>query len=424
MALTVYLNAERVGTLQLDTQRRFVFQYHDAWLGNAQAVPLSLALPLRAEPYANDSARPFFSNLLPEAQLRELIARKLGISEGNDYGLLEAIGGECAGAVSLYSEETPPKIEGDYQPLDEQGLHELIEQLPRRPMLAGEGKIRLSLAGVQNKLPVYFDGHTISLPQGGLPSSHILKPAIREYENSVFNEAYCMQLARAVGLNVPDVTLIENRGQWLYLVSRYDRERDSSGTLRRLHQEDLCQALGILPEAKYEKEGGPSLADCFGLIKHHSIQPAADQLQLLNWVVFNYLIGNADAHGKNISLLLTQQGPKLAPFYDLMSTAIYPELTDRPAMKIGGEDRPQWIIARSWEALANECGIGFKLVKQTLEKLSRALEQQAPAIANAFTQNGATALTTAVQQVIAQRSKKIETGFNAAANNSGDQGEQ
>ena len=415
MALTVYLNNEKLGTLQLDGRRRFVFQYDAAWLARPGTVPLSLALPLRIEPYTDDSARPFFSNLLPEAQLREVIARKLGISETNDYGLLEAIGGECAGAVSLYPEEATRVTDGGCQALSEQALHDLIEQLPRRPMLAGEAEMRLSLAGVQNKLPVYFDGQIISLPRGASPSSHILKPAIREYPDSIFNEAYCMRLAQAVGLNVPEVTLIENLGQWLYLVSRYDRERDSGGKLYRLHQEDFCQALGILPETKYEKEGGPSLADCFDLIKTHSIQPAADQLQLINWVVFNYLIGNADAHGKNVSLLLTQQGPRLAPFYDLMSTAIYPELNERPAMKIGGEDRPKWIIARSWEKLAADCGIGFKLVKQTLEKLSHALQEQAPEVAGQFDQTRQSRdAITAIQQVIGQRISKIEVGFNAA----------
>lgn len=417
MTLTVYLNNEKLGSLQLDARRRFIFQYDAAWLARPDAVPLSLALPLRAEPYTDDSGRPFFSNLLPEAQLREAIARKLGISETNDYGLLEAIGGECAGAVSLYPEEAEPVTDGEYQALDEQALHDLIEQLPRRPMLAGEGEMRLSLAGVQNKLPVYFDGQGISLPRGASPSSHILKPAIREYPNSIFNEAYCMRLAQAVGLNVPAVTLIENQGDWLYLVGRYDREKDSHGSLQRLHQEDFCQALGVLPETKYEKEGGPSLADCFSLIKAQSIQPAADQLQLLNWAVFNYLIGNADAHGKNVSLLLTQQGPRLAPFYDLMSTAIYPGLSERPAMKIGGEDRPQWIIARSWEKLSTDCGIGFKLVKQTLEKMSRTLLEQAPEVARYFEQTQqAREVIAAIEQVIAQRINKIESGFNAAAN--------
>lgn len=145
MSLIVHLNDEKLGALQLDERHRFVFQYDAAWLARPNAVPLSLALPLRPEPKADDSARPFFSNLLPEAQLREAIARKLGISETNDCGLLEAIGGKCAGAVSLYPEGAEPVGDGEYQALDEQALHVLIEQLPRRPMLAGEGEMRVSL---------------------------------------------------------------------------------------------------------------------------------------------------------------------------------------------------------------------------------------------------------------------------------------
>lgn len=415
MALSVYLNEHRVGLLQLDAQRRFVFQYDSAWLSSAESVPLSLSLPLQEAAYTDDSARPFFANLLPEAQLREVIARKLGLSENNDYGLLEAIGGECAGAVSLLPQDQPLDEQGHYQPLNEDELHTLIEQMPQRPMLAGEGEMRLSLAGVQNKLPVYFDGTQIYQPHGGKPSSHILKPAIRDYHGSVFNEAYCMQLAKAVGLLVPEVTLYNNQGQWLYLISRYDREPDQQGDLVRLHQEDFCQALGILPEAKYEKEGGPSLADCFNLLRERSIQPVIDLPQLVNWVVFNYFIGNADAHGKNVSLLLTQHGPMLAPFYDLMSTAIYPGLSDKPAMKIGGEDRPDWIIARSWQQFSEETGIGFKMVKQTLEEMSDHLAQQAPPLAKQFSHDYAeTNVPNEIQQIIKQRSEKITNSFSAA----------
>jgi len=167
MALAVYLNSTHVGQLWLDDQRRFLFQYAQQWLQSAHAIPLSLSLSLRQEAYENDLARPFFSNLLPEARLRENIARKLGISEQNDYALLEAIGGECAGAVSLWPQGGQPSTQGHYQPLTEDELHTLIQQLPQRPMLAGEGELRLSLAGAQNKLPVYYDGQSISLPNGG-----------------------------------------------------------------------------------------------------------------------------------------------------------------------------------------------------------------------------------------------------------------
>lgn len=415
MALSVYLNNNYVGQLWLDERRRFLFQYEQQWLQSPHAIPISLSLALREEIYDNDLARPFFTNLLPEARLKEGIARKLGISEQNDYALLQAVGGECAGAVSLSPQGSQPNTQGHYQPLTEDELHTLIQQLPQRPMLAGEGPLRLSLAGVQNKLPVYFDGHRISLPNGALASSHILKPVISEYQSSVMNEAYCMHLAQAIGLPVPKVTLLNNQGQWLYLVSRYDRERDQNGTIIRQHQEDFCQALGILPEIKYEKEGGPSLADCFRLTREQSIQPLIDLRQLLNWVVFNYLIGNADAHGKNVSLLLTQQGPRLAPFYDLMSTAIYPGLTDKPAMKIGGEDRPKWIIASSWQKFAEESEIGFKLVKQTLEKMSANLAQQALQLAEHFSHEyEEDDVPDKIQQVIRQRGEKIVNSFNAA----------
>jgi len=330
---------------------------------------------------------------------------------------LEAIGGECAGAVSLYPEDQLPSSEpGRYQPLDEAELQLLIQRLPEQPMLVGEGELRLSLAGVQNKLPVYFDGKQISLPKGNAASNHILKPAISHYPDSIFNEAYCMRLAAAIGLNVPQVSLLENRGQWLYLVSRYDRQCSSPAeAIQRLHQEDFCQALAILPDIKYEKEGGPSLADCFELIRKQSIQPVIDLRQLLNWMAFNYLIGNADAHGKNISLLLTAKGPKLAPFYDLLSTTIYPGLSERPAMKIGGEDRPQWIIARSWQQLADDCGIGFKLLKQTLDKTAAALQQHAPIVAQEFQHTEqARACIAAIEQLMQTRRKKVTDSFNAA----------
>ncbi len=411
MALSVCLNHDYVGRLWLDEQRCFVFQYAESWLSSSIAIPLSLSLPLIDEPYIADTARPFFTNLLPETELRYAIARKLGVSYKNDYALLEAIGGECAGAVSLLPEGQKPDKEGYYQPLSKRGLHELIEQLPRRPMLAGESDMRLSLAGVQNKLPVYFDGEQVSLPHGGLPSSHILKPVIREYQNSTINEAYCMKLAQAVGLSVPDVTLLRTQKQWLYLIRRYDRELDGH-KITRLHQEDFCQALSILPEVKYEKEGGIGFAGCFKLIREQSIQPVIDLQQLLNWAVFNYLIGNADAHGKNVSLLLTAQGPKLAPFYDLMSTAIYPDLTNKPAMKIGGEDRYQWIIARSWQKFAEETGVSFKLVKQALEKMSENLAQKAPKLAQQFEQDfGNVGVVRKIQSIIEQRSKKAMMSF-------------
>ncbi|MGB0713209.1 MAG: type II toxin-antitoxin system HipA family toxin [Gammaproteobacteria bacterium] len=363
--LDVFLGGDRVGSLWLDPGRRFVFRYEANWLARADAFPLSLALPLRVEAFADDQARPFFSNLLPESELRRLIARRLGLSERNDFALLEAVGGECAGAVSLLSADVIPPAESAYRFLDESELNALITDLAQRPMLAGEQGMRLSLAGTQNKLPVVYEEGRVGLPMGSAPSSHILKPPIAHYPDSVWNECFCMRLASQVGLAVPPVMILAASSP-LYLVRRYDRENLSGVGLRRVHQEDFCQALGIAPDQKYEREGGPGLRACFELLRRVSVQPVVDMKAMLEWVVFNYLIGNADAHGKNVSLLLTAQGPRLAPFYDLMSTAVYPGLSERMAMRVGGEDRPDWIIERRWRGFADEVGIGFKLLHQTL----------------------------------------------------------
>lgn len=413
-SLDVYLGTDKVGRLWLDVGRRFVFQYDADWLASEAAVPLSLALPLRADAFGDDRARSFFANLLPESDLRRMIARKLGLSEQNDFALLEAVGGECAGAVSLLPDDKPPVGEGRYRALDDDELNALIADLPKRPMLAGEAGIRLSLAGAQNKLPVLFDGSRVSLPLGSAPSSHILKPPIAQYPDSVENEHFCMQLARRVGLAVP-ATMLLDKAQRLYLVERYDRLPRSDGGLQRLHQEDFCQALGVPPDQKYEKEGGPGLAQCFTLLRDTSIQPVADLRALLQWVIYNYLVGNADAHGKNISLLLTDQGPRLAPFYDLMSTAVYPDLAERLAMGIGGEDRPGWIIERRWRRFAVDIGIGFKLVRQTLLHMAEQVDSEATQLAQQFhAEHGDCEVVDAIVGVISKRKAKITHALAAA----------
>ena len=404
--LNVYWHKDIVGILQLDEKRRFVFQYAPEWLKQENAMPLSLSLPLQAEVYSDDQARPFFANLLPESELRRTIARKLGLSEQNDFALLEAVGGECAGAISL-SEGPLADDNSRYRLLDDEQLNTLVEELPKRPMLAGEEGIRLSLAGAQNKLPVYFDGKQVSLPMGTAASTHILKPAIKQYSQTVENETFCMMLAARMGLPVPDVTIL-HKAEPLYLITRYDRQHDQKNTITRLHQEDFCQALGIAPDMKYEKEGGPSLKACFELLRNNSIQPIADVRHLLQWVVFNYLIGNADAHAKNIALVFTPTGPVLAPFYDLMCTAVYDELTDRVAMKIGGEDRPSWIIERRWQQFAEDIDVGYKLVKQTLEKMSQQIVAEAKAVQQEFAQqHGECELLQRINNIIETRAGKI-----------------
>ncbi|MEA3362686.1 MAG: type II toxin-antitoxin system HipA family toxin [Thermodesulfobacteriota bacterium] len=355
--LVVFIDNTVVGYLWLDENRTFCFQYAENWL-QTSAIPLSLSLPLRSTPYLDDEAHSFFANLLPEQKIRQVIARNLGVSPQNVFGLLEKIGGDCAGAVSLYPEGLQSTVEKTHPPVSSQQLAQIIKELPQKPFLAGEVGFRLSLAGVQNKLPVLFSQGQFALPQGGAPSNCIIKPPIETLDGTVENEAFCMILAAAIGLHVPKSYIYGLDDTRIFTIERYDRAGEEDG-LKRIHQEDFCQAMGTLPEYKYEHEGGPSFAQCVALLRQVSTKPGKDVISLLDWLIYNFLIGNSDAHGKNISFLLLPQGPVLAPFYDLLSTRIYAHygLTSDMAMKIGGEIDPGKVTKKSWEALAEEIQI-------------------------------------------------------------------
>jgi len=316
------------------------FQYHGEYLNSEKPLPLSRHLPLQSAPFGDSPSRAFFANLLPEGGVRIQVARQVGVSPDNVFGLLEAIGGDCAGALSLVTEEALPVSSGAYRAVSDDSLAAELANLTAHPLLAGEEGVRLSLAGAQNKLPVYWDGSGYQIPEGISPSSHILKTAIPQLENTVINEAFCMNLAARVGLPVPvaDVAVIGT--QQVYRVERYDRKRSADGLLERLHQEDFCQALGIPPELKYEKEGGPGFRDCFRLVEECSSEPLPDIQHLLNWAMFNFIIGNADAHGKNLSFLYQDGGVRLAPFYDLISTAVYERINNKFAIRWVGRRIP------------------------------------------------------------------------------------
>ncbi len=380
-ALDVYLRGVKAGRMEGRAAARMRFTYDTEFPARPGAIPLSISLPFGPESFDEARTRPFFAGLLPEGVVREALARRLGLSQTNELGLLEAIGGECAGAVAVVPAGDDAPAHGGYEALDEERLHDLVGRLPSRPLLAGEGALRLSLAGAQHKLPVFLDNETVSLPKGDAPSTHILKVPIRDVPETVENEAFCMALARECGLLVPDAFARRVRGKSVYFVRRYDRAVGSSGRIERLHQEDLCQALGIPPELKYEQEGGPSLASCVELLRGHSVQPAIDVRALIAWTAFNHLIGNADAHGKNIALLLLGSGPRLAPFYDLLCTEIYPGLTERHAMAIGGEKRPEWRMDRHWKRLADELLVGSALVRRLVSEMAKRVRAAAPALA-------------------------------------------
>lgn len=380
--LDVYLNQDLAGVLE-ESQGKLRFRYQPAWLESERFIPLSVTMGRQPEPFADEFARPFFENLLPEGDIRGAIAKLKQVSERNTFGLLGEIGGDCAGAISLSPHGGKPRPDEGYEVLPNKRLAEVLAGMAKRPLLVIDDELRLSLAGAQNKLPLHYDGKQLSLPRGGAPSSHILKPGSRGFEHMPANEHFCMRLADALGLPVP-ATLMLRKPESLYLVERYDRARAPRGQLTKIHQIDFCQALNLPSRKKYEHEGGPSLALCFEVIKKFSSQPAKDRLNLISWAIFNYLAGNADAHAKNLSLLITREGVALAPFYDLVSTAAYRELTEKLALKIGGENRPDWIRKRHWDGLAAISDTNPRIVWQQIEKLARTIVDKARDTAGAL----------------------------------------
>jgi serine/threonine-protein kinase HipA len=384
--LDVYLHRRLVGQLIQDEHGQMIFRYASNWLGAAGAVPLSHSLLLRKETFDRNECRGFFAGLLPEESKRQIIARNLGISARNDFAMLEQIGGECAGAVTFVLEgQSLPEQECSYRPLTSEQLARLLKDLPRRPLMAGEDGVRLSLAGAQDKIAVHVAGNQISLPLGSSPSTHILKPAIEHYEGIVFNEALCMKLAHAIGLPAARTEIRHVEGIDYLLIERYDRRvaagpEGSPGLLQREHQEDFCQALGIVPEDKYQNEGGPSFKQSFDLVRQVSSVPVLDLRALLDAVIFNFLVGNHDAHGKNFSIIYGRQ-TRLAPLYDVVSTAYYPELSTKMAMKLGGEYASEKITAKHFDAFADEVGFGKPMVRSRLLELAEGLLANLPAVA-------------------------------------------
>jgi serine/threonine-protein kinase HipA len=407
--LHVYWSSRLVGELAQDGAR-LSFRYDDSYRSLPAALPLSRHLPLKDAAFDDAETRAFFANLLPEGDIRRQVARQLGVSAENIFALLEGIGGDCAGAVSLVRPDDMRNSSGHYRPISSEALALELTTLPAHPFLAGEDGVRLSLAGAQNKLPLYVEDGNFFIPEGNRASSHILKTAIPQLENTVVNEAFCMNLAQKAGVPVPAAQVVEIGGQQVYMVERYDREHTAFGEIERLHQEDFCQALGIIPEMKYEQEGGPGFQACFRLIEEWSDEPILDSLNLLKWALFNFLIGNADSHAKNLSFLYAGSAIRLAPFYDLLSTAVYERINNKFAMKMGGQKDPRYLMATHLAGFAAEAGIELRTVKAQLQELCRKLEEDIGPLAKSYREAyQRPAIVEDIIRVVAQRLRKARS---------------
>ncbi len=287
---------------------------------------LSLRMTIRPERYPQGVVRPFLDGLLPEGQARLAVAADFGLDPTNTFEMLRAIGRDCAGAVVIQPADEPappsPPTTLKAAPITTDEIEQLVRNLRTAPLGVDE-HVRVSLGGVQEKLLLTrMPGGTWGRPVDGTPSTHIVKPEMARYPGMVENEAFCMTIAKRLGLRVADIEIIDIGSRRLLSVARFDRIVHRDGSVERIHQEDFCQALGMLPDHKYQYQGGPSfrrIAD--------SLSEFADQDSLRDLVkamTLNTLVGNGDAHGKNFSVVHSPSGAlSLAPLYDVVSTLHY-----------------------------------------------------------------------------------------------------
>jgi serine/threonine-protein kinase HipA len=375
MTLTVRLQKsgvfQTVGSIDVAAENNGRFTYSDEWYRHLSNPPLSLSLPLKKRSFHSALMRPYFEGLLPEADARQAIADKLGISKHSYLHILQALGDECIGAVILTdSSSAEHKTGPQYQAMSPEDFRALSDRSFAETAILAE-RSRLSLSGGQAKAGLYKspDGSWY-LPTGTAPSTHIIKPNSTRFPDIVINEAICMMTAEACGIPAAKVEILKTGYASLLSIVRFDRARESDSTNAgfasnlpmpfRLHQEDLCQALGVLSSSKYESRENRYLSKAAKLIRGYSAGPIRDINHFWDSMVFNYFIGNCDNHIKNYSLIYDKnmEHLRLAPCYDLVCTTIYPELSRDMGIYIGAKLDIDSIEPADFGELADVLAIG------------------------------------------------------------------
>ncbi|MDW5442458.1 HipA domain-containing protein [Polaromonas sp. SM01] len=349
----------------------YFLEYDPQWLAQPGGYVLAPQFPLTSERFTGALVRSFFENLLPEGTALDDVVAALALRDPSTFELLGQLGKELPGVLSLLPEAAQPTPLQQYRPLPYEVLSERLHS--QKPLLLSNEQSTMSLAGAQEKMGLRFDSRSKQLSEsvGTSPTTHILKPDTRQlrYQPSAINEYACMKLARALKLPVPDVWFLRVP-EPVYLVARYDR-MDVAGNIIGLHQFDGCQLLGHGSGWKYERQGGlVSMPKLVAALRGLSVR-GSDLLQFQQWVMFNYLIGNADAHAKNLSVLVDDKGFRLAPFYDLLCVRAYGDTG--MALYIGDEDSFDAVGAPSWEALCGDCGFRLPETMKGFRKMTQAL---------------------------------------------------
>ena len=385
--LHVLLSSRIVGRVTQDGKGRLSFTYDEAWREVRGAYPLSLSMPLAALEHHHDEISAYIWGLLPDNELvLDRWAKRFQVSARNPFALIANVGEDCAGAVQFVRSERLDVVlgseAGEVAWLDEAEVAARIRQLRedqsawRRPGDTG----KFSLAGTQPKTALLLEDGRWGVPSGRIPTTHILKPPSADFDGHAENEHFCLALARALELPAATSTVMHFEDEVVFVVERYDRQQADRGIIR-IHQEDMCQALGIPPTNKYENEDGPGIAKIVALLSEHSQAPKEDIQTFLDAIALNWLIGGTDAHAKNYSVLIGGSGRiRLAPLYDVASILPYDDydaMRARLAMKLGGKYRLRDISPHSWEKVAGDLGLDPEALVRRVLAMADAL----PAVA-------------------------------------------
>ncbi len=390
-----------VGRIVPDRVAGPCFAYDKSYLEQPDAAAVSVSLPLREEPFSAQETRRFFDGLLPEGFTRRSVAQRLRLDENDYLAILAALGGECLGAIRILEEgEEAPKA--GYERLSAEQVKALAAEGTSRSADLITGS-HLSLTGASGKAGLYYEPGEKAWyqPFGDAPSTHIVKQSHIRLEEIVVNEQLCLMTAKELGFDAPESFII-NMGNAhdedvLFATERYDRCPDPEGRTvdglprpLRLHQEDFAQALGIGASDKYERDGGRYLERIFALLRQVSADPVQDQLRLWDQLWFDFLIGNTDNHIKNLSLLYSAdlRSRRLAPAYDILSTAIYRSGTRDMAIKLGGVCALDDMRRETVALAAREAGIGRKLALTRFDALAEKLPSALARAAEKLLQSG------------------------------------
>jgi serine/threonine-protein kinase HipA len=392
---------------------QYFFEYEAAWVHHVQAHPLAPQFPLRLETFKGEAVKTFFSNLLPEGAPLTEILNQMHLRNANTLEMIGTFGADLPGVLSVLPQGVEPSSAQQYTVLTNETLSARLQARHQsQPLLTSNEQTRMSLAGAQDKLGLRYDQHRGQLFDSiqGAPSTHIAKPDSRmvKYQPSAINEYLCMKLAAAMQLNVPPVHFLQVP-QSVMVVQRYDRKL-VDGRVVCLHQIDGCQLLDVGSDWKYQRQGDLVCIPKLVRALREASVPAKDLLQLQRWVMLNYLIGNSDAHAKNISLMIDSQGYRLAPFYDVLSVQAYGD--NDLALYIGDEDTFHSVGAHSWEALCADCGFAYKPLMAIFRKMAQDISKKWDSVVSQSTRG--LELSQAEKDVVARIGAVIETNRQAA----------